>query len=307
MKPARLALTLTAVVAGVGASLTLPIPVRGHAPLVVEPVGLRNIYSQVDGVVEQILAIPGEAVVAGQPLLRLRNESLDLELGELQSTLRKRELDATLARAMNDSAGLELAMESVCTVEKELSQLQLKIDKLTVVAACDGVLIEPLTSTSLRSDGLGKNPLDALNQGTWLVARTHICSIAPKLNEWQAMLFIDHAEHKKLQAGDDVDINLSDLPSEILHGRVLSVAPREENLVPASLSNKYGGPMPTTTDPISGGERLAAAVYQATVVISEREMNLFTGMRGTGRFEIHRPSMAGWINAYIRRTLDIAY
>ena len=307
MNPARLALTLTAVVAIVGASLKLPIPVRGHAPLVVEPVGLRNIYSQVDGVVEEILAIPGESVVAGQPLLRLRNESLDLELGELQSTLRKRELDATLARAMNDSAGLELAIESVSTVEKELSQLQQKIDKLTVVAACDGVLIEPLTSTSLNSNGPGENPLDALNQGTWLVARTHICSIAPKLNEWQAMLFIDHAEHEKMEAGDDVDINLSDRPSEILHGRVRSVAPREENLVPASLSNKYGGPMPTTTDPVSGGERLAAAVYQATVVISEQEMNLFTGMRGTGRFEINRPSIAGWINAYIRRTLDIAY
>ncbi len=307
MNPVRIALTVTSVVAVVGASLTMPIPVRGHAPLVVEPAGLRNIYSQVDGVVEEILAVPGQTIVAGQPLLRLRNESLDLELLEIQSTLRKREVDATLARAMNDSARLELAMESVSTVEKERSQLQQKIARLTIVAACDGVLVEPAISTLSQNDGSSQNPLDPKNQGAWLQARSHICSIAPRVNEWQATLFIDHAGHEKLRVGDPIDINLADRPSEILHGRVRNVAPREENVVPAPLSSKYGGPMVTTTDPVSGDERLATAVYQATIVINERDTELITGMRGTGRFEVNRPSIAGWIDAYLRRTLDVAY
>ena len=300
MPPARLALALTIVFAVGSASLMLPIPVRGHAPLVVEPAAMRNIYSQVDGVVEEILAVPGESVIAGQPLLRLRNDLLDLELVERQTALRKRKLEATLARAVNDSARLELAVESVGTAEKELNQLLEEIEKLTIFSVCDGVLIEAVISTSLNNDGRTQN------HGSWLVARTHVCSIAPKDSEWQAMLFIDHAGHVKMQSGDNIEINLSDRPNEILHGRVLSVAPREENLVPTSLSTKYGGPMPTTTDPVSGGERLAAAIYQATVAITECDSDLFTGMRGTGRFEINRPTIAGWLNTYVRRTLNLA-
>ena len=307
MKPARLALTLMLVMGVVSASLMLPIPVRGHAPLVVEPAGMRSIYSQVDGVVEEILAKPGDSVIAGQTLLRLRSDALDMELAQLEHTLRKRQVDAVLARAINDSARLELALESVGTVEEELHLLSQKLEKLTIVASCDGVLIEPVVSTSGENDVRNQNPLDAKNQGTWLVARTHVCSIAPKHNEWQAMLFIDHVGQEKMQTGVDVEIKLSDRPSDILHGRVLSVAPREENLVPASLSFKHGGPMATTTDPASGSERLASAIYQATVVIRERDSSLFTGMRGTGRFEISRPSIVGWINAYVRRTLDVAY
>ena len=307
MKPARVALTLMAVIGVVSASLMLPIPVRGHAPLVVEPAGMRNLYSQVDGVVEEILASPGESVIAGQPLLRLRNDSLDLEFAELQTTLRKRQLEAVLSRAMNDSGRLELALEAVGTVEEELNLLQQKLNKLTIVASCDGVLIEPVASTSGQNDSRNQNPLDPRNQGTSLVARTLVCSIAPKENEWQAILFIDHAGRAKLQSGDDVEIKLSDRPSVMLHGRVLSVAPREENLVPASLSLKYGGPMATITDLVSGCERLPSAIYQATVVIQERDSSLFTGMRGTGRFEISRPSVVGWINTHLRRTLDVAY
>ncbi len=307
MKPARLALALVAVVGVVSASLMLPIPVRGHAPLVLEPAGMRNVYSQVDGVVEEILARPGDRVHAGQPLLRLRNDALNLELAELQTTLRKRQVDAVLARATNDSARLELAVESVGTVEEELNLLRQKLDKLTIAAPCDGVLIEPVASESLQHDARNQNPLDAKNQGTCLVARTHVCSIAPKHDEWQAMLFIDHAGHEKMQSGDEIEINLADRPHDTLHGRVLSVAPREENLVPASLSLKHGGPMTTTIDPASGGERVASAIYQATVVIQERDSKLFTGLRGTGRFQISRSSMMSWISAYVRRTLDVAY
>ena len=65
--------------------------------------------------------------------------------------------------------------------------------------------------------------------------------------------------------------------------------------------------MTTTTDPTGGGERVAAAIYQATVVIQERDSNLFTGVRGTGRFQISRSSMMSWISAYVRRTFDVAY
>ena len=307
MIPARLALSLMGVVGVAAASLMLPIPVRGHAPLVVEPAGMRNIYSQVDGVVEEILAHPGESVIAGQPLLRLRNDALDLDFADLQSILRKRQLEAVLSRAMKDSARLELAVESVATVEEELSLLNQKREKLTVVASCGGVLIEPVEPTAWQKDVPNRNPLDETNQGTWLVARTHVCSIAPKNDEWQALLFIDHAGHEKMRTGDDIEINLSGRPNDILHGRVLNVAPREENLVPAALSLKHGGPMTTSTDPISGGERVAAAIYQATVVIQERDSELFTGLRGIGRFQISRPSLMSWINAHVRRTLDVTW
>ncbi|MEO2019388.1 MAG: hypothetical protein ABGZ53_34060 [Fuerstiella sp.] len=307
MNPIRLALTLL-VISGVGSTLVmLPIPVSGHAPLLIEPAGMRNIYSQVDGIVEEILAFAGESVLAGQPVLRLRNDTLDLELTELQTMLRKRQIEASLSRAMNDSAQLKLATNSIRTIERELTQLRKKRARLTIVAVCDGVLIEPIASSSIPNDGRFVPPLDSRNLGAWLNARTHVCGIAPRINEWQATLYIDHHGHEKIQSGDNIEIKLSGRPDDILHGRVMRVAPREENQVPASLSTRNGGPIATVTDSTDGSTRLDSAIYQATVVIRERDSELHAGMRGTGRFETDRRSVAGWIGAYARRTFDLPY
>ncbi len=314
MKSVRIATALLTLIGIATASLMIPLPVHGHAPLVVEPAGMRNIYSQVDGVVDEILVSPGETVVVGQPMLRLRSEALQLERTELQAKFRKCQLEVALARATNESSRLELAVESIRSVDEERSSLEQKVKQLTIVAPCGGVLIAPPSAQEMNSstfssphEGRSDGPLEAKNQGTWLAARTHIGSIAPQKDEWQASLFVDQAGREKMQPGEKVEIKLSDRPGDVLIGHVLTVAPREENLVPASLSVKFGGPMATITDAVNGGERVTSAVYQATVVIEKPDAGLFTGMRGTGRFEVSQPSLVGWIGIQLHRTFYVSH
>ena len=307
MKPARLAMTVLAT-AVLGLVLFLvPIPVNGYAPVLIEPDGLRNVYSQMDGIVVEVLAEPGDHVTAGQVLLRLRNDALQMELTTLQSTLRKRKIDSILARALKDSSRLELAEAAVATTEEELDLLRQKHEKLTVVASCDGRLLNsPVTASSSDSNTV-QTALDLRNQGAWIAAGTHVCSIAPNDGAWRATLFVDHSGHQKIKMGDSVTVRLSDRPGTSLAGRVLNVAPREENIVPAALSMKFGGPMASVTDPATGHERLSRALYQASIQIDSESTELLAGMRGTGRFEISRPSAVGWVSDYVRRTLDAPY
>jgi putative peptide zinc metalloprotease protein len=306
MKPARIVVTLLAMV-GLGLTIFLvPIPVNGYAPVVIEPDGLRNVYSQMDGFVSDILAQPGDDVVTGQVLLVLRNDDLQKELATIQSTLRKRQIDCILARALKDSSRLELAEAAVKTAEEELELLRQKQSRLTVVASCDGRLLDtPEVSESELNEALPV--LNKKNQGAWINTGTPVCSIAPDNGSWRATLFVDHSGHQKIQAGDTVTVRLSDRPGMSLPGQVLNVAPREENVVPAALSTKFGGPMVSVTDPSTGHERLSGTLYRASIRIDSHSTELLAGMKGTGRFEISRPSAFGWVSDYVRRTLDVPY
>lgn len=306
MKPARVAVTVLAML-GLGLTFfVVPIPVNGYAPVVVEPDGLRHVYSQMDGFVGEILAQPGDYVVAGQVLFVLRNDELQKQLSTVQSTLRKRQIDSILARALKDSNRLELAEAAVRTAEEELALLLQKQARLTVVASCDGRLLGVAGAAESAVSESG-TVLEMKDQGAWIAAGTQVGSIAPSNGGWRATLFVDHSGHQKIKEGDTVTVRLSDRPGTSLPGHVLEVAPREENEVPAVLSTKFGGPMASVTDPATGHEKLSGALYRASIRIDSENHQLLAGMRGTGRFEISRPSAFSWVSDYVRRTLDVPY
>jgi putative peptide zinc metalloprotease protein len=263
---------------------------------------MRNVYTVADGAIDEIFVRPGEKVTSGQPLLRLTNHTLDTEFAELQKLLQKRRVDTALARALKDSARLELALESAGTVEEELRQLQRKRESLTVLSPCNGVVIEAPEKELPESMPQIGDPLEDRNRGIWLAPHTLLCSIVPDQKAWQAVLYIDRAGREKMQKGVPVSIRLANRPSREFHGRVVSVSPREENFVPASLSRRFGGPVATVTDPIAGRERVSSAICQAVVAVEERNADLFTGMQGIGKFEISRPTLAECIHSFLGRT-----
>ncbi len=314
VNPMRIAMTVMTLIGLICAGVFVPLPIHGHAPLIIEPAGMRNVYSQVEGAVEKILVRPGTTVIAGQPLLRLRNDALEAELAKLQAIARKRHLDAAVARSLDDSAGLELAGESIKSAEEELDSLQDRINRLTVNAPYGGVLITPSTTTAISSvnsaaarDAMDKFPLNQKNAGMWLPAGTLIACIAASGNQWQAKLFVDQEGGEKLQTEAQVEIKLSGRPCDTLHGHVSSVASREENSVTAANLIRSAGTPASITDPLTGRQRFASAVYQATVLIDNEDVDLITGMHGMGRFHVSRPSLAGWIEKYFRQTINTSH
>jgi multidrug efflux pump subunit AcrA (membrane-fusion protein) len=99
----RAALALAAITACLAALALIPADFRIESPGTLQPVAQRDVFAPRDGLVDEVLVAHGAQVAAGQPLVRLRDPALDLELkrvdGELETT--QRQLDAVRATRTN--------------------------------------------------------------------------------------------------------------------------------------------------------------------------------------------------------------
>lgn len=97
LAPAAAAAVL--LVATVVALVLVPADFNVEAPGTLEPVVRQDVFAPRDGLVDEVLVAHGADVAAGQPLVRLRDPSLDLDLkrayGERETT--RRQLDAVQA------------------------------------------------------------------------------------------------------------------------------------------------------------------------------------------------------------------
>ena len=96
-------LVVAAIAGGVAALVLVPADFNIEAPGTLQPVVRRDVFAPRSGLVDEVLVAHGAEVDAGQPLVRLRDPALDLELkrvdGELETA--QRQLDAVRATRTN--------------------------------------------------------------------------------------------------------------------------------------------------------------------------------------------------------------
>ena len=99
----RTLLALAAIAGGVAALVLVPADFHIESPGTLQPVVRRDVFAPRSGLVDEVLVTHGAEVAAGQPLVRLRDPVLDLELkrvdGELETA--QRQLDAVRATRTN--------------------------------------------------------------------------------------------------------------------------------------------------------------------------------------------------------------
>ncbi len=78
---------ILAALASAGWWLSRPVPLRIEARGTLQPVGQRGIHVSIDGFVEELLVEDGQAVAAGQPLVRIRSPELEMQLQEIRGEL----------------------------------------------------------------------------------------------------------------------------------------------------------------------------------------------------------------------------
>lgn len=153
---AHLPLTLLAIAAIVGAVwalVTVPADFNVEAAGTLQPVVRRDVYAPRSGIVDEVLVQHNSTVAAGQPLAKLRDPALELELkrvdGELETA--QRQLDAVRATKTNlpvkdrtpvDSYRLsaeERELEQkLANSRKELEMLQREREQLVVTSPIAG-------------------------------------------------------------------------------------------------------------------------------------------------------------------------
>jgi multidrug efflux pump subunit AcrA (membrane-fusion protein) len=148
----------TVIVAGlvaamIAALIVVPADFKIEASGTLQPVVRRDVFAPRSGLVDEVLVAHGADVAAGQPLVRLRDPSLELEIkraeGELETA--QRQLDAVRAtrtnRAVRDtdpvdayrlSAEERELQQKIANVRRELELLQAERANLVVASPIAG-------------------------------------------------------------------------------------------------------------------------------------------------------------------------
>ncbi|MCV6611939.1 MAG: hypothetical protein OIF55_14275 [Amphritea sp.] len=119
-----------------------PVTLRTHSEGVVWVSPEAEIYSEADGFVEQIVALPGSQVETGQLLLKLNPERLEARVRKLEA--RHRELSLEIAaQSLNRRMVSDIARMDLATVEAQLQLLQQQKQSLAIRARVAGLFVVP--------------------------------------------------------------------------------------------------------------------------------------------------------------------
>lgn len=303
----------TAILAGLFISLAwFPLPRYVMCSVLVQPRGATTVYVDVAGSVKEILAEPYAPVAAGTPLMRLENVELELSVARLESeaAAAATHLEALRERALVDDQAAELLAhgeEALAAIEEQLARKRQELARLTIVAPADGVLTPPPPRPGHESATTGRlavwsgHPLELRNVGAFLDTGVTLGQIADPA-ALEVVLLIDETEVDYVRPGQRVDVILDALPGQRLTTTLATLSAEELEIVPTSLSNKSGGPLPTRTDP-HGYERPLNTTYQASAALENNDSRIVVGARGLARISAGYETLGARIWRELARTI----
>jgi multidrug efflux pump subunit AcrA (membrane-fusion protein) len=227
----RTLFALAAAIGAIAALVLVPADFNIEAPGTLQPIVRRDVFAPRTGLVDEVLAAHGAEVAAGQPLVRMRDSQLELELkrvdGELQTA--QRQVDAVRAtrtnraiRDVNPTDAYRLSAEER-ELEQRLLNLRLELELLNMERE-RLVITSPIAGRVLTWDvdhRIGARPVE---RGEVLV------SVANLSDEWQLELDVPDdligyvlAAQKELQPDLQVRFRLSSDDRELHTGHIAEI------------------------------------------------------------------------------------
>ena len=242
-----------AVTVGIAAVLIIllavvPFPYSFRAPGIVIATQRTQIANETAGEVAELLVPSGSVVKRGQPLLRLKNSELSLQLADARAHLD--EINARLLQAMNkDSADITPLTSLRDAVGDVLKKLSEDSKNLTVRARHDGVWVAPGVEDYIgrwlpRGEGLG------------LLANPAAFEFAATVREEDVnALFAKKIYGAKVRLNGDAGRKIP-----VAHWRVI---PGGQHVLPsAALGWSAGGEVPVAMDDNSQGNKSAEPFFK---------------------------------------------
>ncbi len=270
----------------------MPMPSSIRADAVVVPVDYELVAVSHEG--RLVKALPeGTPVKKGDPIIWLTNYELQKQVATAKALQEQSLLDIRLLesqRVIDPSLGAKLpaARARLDAANKRLNELQSELEKLTIRAHQDGVLV------SARSGQFGNkidfNPLKPKHQGTWLEVGALVAMIFDA-EELSVELSVPDYALDRIQIGQRVRIALNQITSDVAEGEISQIA--------------------RSSSEFSSGEKMQAATWFApeeifdqqqtarkvrTSFISEVPSNILVGGGGEARILANPQSLAmqGW-------------
>ncbi len=305
----KVSFTLATVAGLIALGVTVPIPWYAEAPFTVAPVQEETVFAFMPGMLEEVHKRAGDVVQKGDVIAVLKNEDLEQKLEAVKAEEAAQAKEVESYRDLDRPRDLSLAEQHLVSLQAQRVEAEKMLAECTVRAPQSGVIVaaerkpeSTIEQSEERLSGWSGDPLARKNLGSMIEARTPLCSIASS-SRYEARLMVDQADRRDLAIGQEVRMKLEHLPESTLDGQVESISGRAIEFVPAVLSNKYKGPLPTVQDQ-QGRERLTSPAYQAAVPLEVDPLVVRTGMRGRARVIISHRSAWDWTWRWLRTTFQ---
>ncbi|GAB5561509.1 MAG: hypothetical protein SynsKO_31560 [Synoicihabitans sp.] len=118
------------------------IPFEVDATATLETDQVSYLTAPFNGFVAAIASEAGETVQAGQPVISLDSEELELRQLEESANLQRFQSEVEKARSARNLVDMKVALARVKQAETELERTRYYLDRSTLVAAFDGIVVE---------------------------------------------------------------------------------------------------------------------------------------------------------------------
>jgi len=296
----------------VAAACFVPIPLRVHTLLTIEPRAAESVFVTVPGRLTEIGTAAGESVHKGDVLAVLENEDLRTDLESLEQQAKSMEIALHTQRALNRPGELQRLRAALAETQRQIEKCREQLDRLVLRAPREGnVLFPPAEFALARLDaeaslgGWERVPLQPANRGSHLEAGTLVCQIGPA-DALEAVLIVDQADIEFLQRGQPVRLNLDAYAGETLLGTIEEISHRELDETPRQLAQRGGGELATTAT-AEGRERPLNPSYLVRVRVEDPELSLRPGLRGRARIECGTRTCWQWLRRALTQTFYFSF
>ncbi len=322
VKRYRAMASLAVVAALVAVFLFVPLPFHITCSFDVKPRDAKTVYAAVDGRIEQVDVVPGQAVAQGERLALLENVELRLHLAQLDGELRElqarkdvlkkqQRFDETAGMTINELVEQEQALLEV------IAERQRELDNLTVKAPIAGIVL-PVVDKPDREPPDGQLPswagsaLHPKNRGASLSASDRICQIGDP-QQLVAEIIVDQSDVELVRAADarrareglprvPVVLMLDSLPGRSFDSEIEAVATAELKETPLGLSTHAGGDVDSVADPQTGVPRPLSTSYPAIATLPDVGRPLQLGMRGKAKIYTGWQPLSHRVYRFLTRT-----
>ncbi|MCE5278440.1 MAG: PqqD family peptide modification chaperone [Planctomycetaceae bacterium] len=227
---------------------------------VTEPRQMQVIYPAAEGVLQRIVATPGQNVTRGQVLAVLANPELEAQFKAHQHNRSALETQRAIARTEN-AAEVQVLDAMIEAMDKKIADLKGQLDSLTIKAPIDGLWVSPDLD---RYEGAF---LSRDRQIGVVADMDHLLIRAVAKQDVAAVLMNELAR----DPGLNVEVRLQGRPDVTVGGRPLGgrieaiFKAAQENLPSAALGYAAGGSVQTKTDDRQG-MTAAQAFFELRIV-----------------------------------------
>ena len=225
----------------------------------VESRRISVVASEVEGVVEELLAREGDRVKKGQPLVRLRRTNLQLQLEAVRGQLREAEARRNLAdTSLVRSRGLHREkIISQQQLDDAASELEAWGGRVSQLQAEEARLVDDLNRTTVRAPYSGVVVRELTAEGEWLSAGGSVAELLD-FGDLEVTVDVPESSYAGLSVGSPARVVIQSLGGVEVEGVLRAIVPRAD---PRARSFPTKVSIPNTDGRIAVG--MLARVYLA--------------------------------------------